>query len=62
MSINADSIFARARAAHPAWAALDVSRRCDVLGRLRRAIAEQCESIAELIAAETSKPPLDALS
>lgn len=62
MSINADSIFARARAAHPAWAALDVSRRCDVLGRLGRAIAEQCESIAELIAAETSKPPLDALS
>lgn len=62
MSLHADRIISRARDAQPAWAALDVSRRCAVLGRLRRAIAEQCESIAELIASETSKPLLDALS
>ncbi len=62
MSNNADRILARARAAQPAWAASGVSRRCAILSRLRRAIAERCESIAELIAGETSKPLLDALS
>ena len=62
MSLNADRILARAREAQPAWAALGVSRRCDILSRLRREIALQCESIAESIAHETSKPALDALS
>jgi acyl-CoA reductase-like NAD-dependent aldehyde dehydrogenase len=58
----ADQIFARARAAQPAWAALQISRRCTILGDLRRDIALQCESIADTIARETSKPQLDALS
>jgi acyl-CoA reductase-like NAD-dependent aldehyde dehydrogenase/uncharacterized protein (DUF2141 family) len=62
MSLNADRIMASAREAQPAWAALGVSRRCALLSRLRRQIALQCESIADLIARETSKPVLDALS
>jgi 4,4'-diapolycopenoate synthase len=59
---TSDQILARARAAQPAWAALQVSRRCAILGDLRREIALQCESIADTIARETSKPLLDALS
>jgi 4,4'-diapolycopenoate synthase len=59
---TSDQILARARAAQPAWAALQVSRRCAALGDLRRVIALQCESIADTIARETSKPLLDALS
>lgn len=57
-----DQILARARAAQPAWAAIPVSRRCAILGKLRREIALQCELIAGTIADETSKPWLDALS
>jgi acyl-CoA reductase-like NAD-dependent aldehyde dehydrogenase/uncharacterized protein (DUF2141 family) len=57
-----DQIFARAKAAQPAWAALSVSRRCAILGVIRREIALHCESIAATIARETSKPGLDALS
>jgi len=59
---TSDRILARARAAQPAWAALTVSRRCAILGNLRHEIALQCESIADTIARETSKPLLDALS
>ncbi len=59
---TSDQILAHARAAQPAWAALHISRRCAILGNLRREIALQCESIANTIAGETSKPLLDALS
>ena len=59
---TAEQILSRARDAQPAWAALPVSRRCAILGDLRREIALQCESIAEIIARETSKPLQDALS
>jgi acyl-CoA reductase-like NAD-dependent aldehyde dehydrogenase len=55
-------ILARAAAAQPAWAALSVSRRCTILGDIRREIARHCESIAETIGREASKPSLDALS
>src|SRR5579862_3328984 len=61
-SATSDRILARARAAQPAWAALTVSRRCAILRNLRHEIALQCESIADTIARETSKPLLDALS
>ncbi len=61
-SLVADQIFASARAAQPAWAAISISRRCAILGNIRREIALGCESIASTIARETSKPPLDALS
>ncbi len=62
MSLNADRVLGRARDAQPAWAALGVSRRCAILSGLRRDIAMHCESIAESIARETSKPLLDALA
>ena len=61
-ALHADRIMARAREVQPAWAKLGASQRCSILGRLRRAIALKCESIAELIAHETTKPSLDALS
>jgi acyl-CoA reductase-like NAD-dependent aldehyde dehydrogenase/uncharacterized protein (DUF2141 family) len=51
-----------ARAAQPAWAALKVKERCSYLARLRLEIARQCDSISTLIASETRKPLLDALS
>jgi 4,4'-diapolycopenoate synthase len=60
--LASDQILAQANAAQPAWAALSMSRRCDILGGIRREIALHCESIADTIATETSKPPLDALS
>jgi 4,4'-diapolycopenoate synthase len=61
-SLDADRIVARAREAQPASAGLSASERCAILGRMRRAIARECEPIAELIARETAKPLLDALS
>ncbi len=61
-SSTADEILTRARAAQPGWAALSVTRRCEVVGQIRREIARHCESIAATIACETSKPQLDALS
>lgn len=60
--LDADRILARAREAQPAWAARSASQRCATLSRLRRAIALECESIAESIARETTKPLLEALS
>lgn len=54
--------MARAREAQQAWAALSVSRRCARLSRIRRELALNCEPIAELIARETTKTLLDALS
>lgn len=61
-TLDAEKILARARAAQPAWAELGASRRCVIVGRLRRAIALECESIAQWIARETGKPLLDALA
>jgi acyl-CoA reductase-like NAD-dependent aldehyde dehydrogenase/uncharacterized protein (DUF2141 family) len=61
-SFTSERILARARLAQPIWAALNISRRCAILGEIRREIALQCESIAATIARETSKPSLDALS
>ncbi len=58
----AEQILAGARQAQPSWAAMGVRSRCRVLARLRREIALQCESIAEIVASETGKPLLDALS
>lgn len=59
---EAVQIIARARAIQPSWAALPVARRCEVIGALRHALARQCDAIAALIAQETRKPLLDALS
>lgn len=60
--VQAEETLERARAAQPGWAKLTVARRCAVLGRLRRIVAVQSESIARTIAAEAGKPVLDALA
>ena len=62
MATKAVTIIKRAREAQPAWAAIEVSRRCATLGNLGREIALECEAISDIIARETSKPVLDALS
>ena len=61
-SIEADQIIKQARHAQCGWGRLTASQRCETLARLRRAIAQHSEAIAETIARETSKPLLDALS
>lgn len=61
-SLPTDEIYARAREAQSAWATLATGQRCAILKRLRRCIARELESIAELIAGETGKPLLDALA
>jgi 4,4'-diapolycopenoate synthase len=61
-TVMAQDMLARARAAQPGWAELPVSMRCEYLARVRREIARQCDSIADLIADECRKHPLDALS
>lgn len=58
----ADRVLARAAEAQRIWGAMSVSRRCSILGEMRREIALHCERIAAMIARETSKPLLDALS
>lgn len=62
MTTTPSERLARAREAQPAWASLSVKERSAALGKLRLEIARQCESIAEIVAQETSKPLLDALS
>jgi len=62
ISSTSNEMVARARTAQRAWASLATSERCATLGKLRRLIARDCESIAETIARETAKPLLDALS
>lgn len=62
MTPAAEEILARARAVQPAWAALPVNRRCRAIAALRRHLARRCHPIAEVIAQETAKPLLDALS
>ena len=58
----AQQMVAHAAEAQRSWAPLSVSRRCSYLGKVRREIAVNCESIAATIARETSKPLLDSLS
>lgn len=59
---EATRILQRARQAQSGWCALSIAQRRNHLRRLRRIIAAECESIANTIAHETSKPLLDALS
>jgi 4,4'-diapolycopenoate synthase len=58
----AEEVLARAAEAQRSWNALRVPRRSAYLGKMRREIALNCESIAATIARESSKPLLDALS
>src|SRR5579862_7735449 len=58
---NVDAAVARARTASVQWAALTHDDRAEELGRFRRALAESCDELAELIHRENGKPRLDAL-
>src|SRR5438132_332740 len=58
---DVDAAVARARTASTAWAALSHDDRADELGRFRRALAESCDELADLIHRENGKPKLDAL-
>lgn len=57
-----DQIFAAARAAQRRWASLPVRSRCRIVATMRREIARRCEEIAAVVARETAKPLLDAIS
>ncbi len=52
----------RARQAQPAWQALPVSERVEVLKRFQRLLSEQREHVATLISREAGKPTVEALT
>jgi acyl-CoA reductase-like NAD-dependent aldehyde dehydrogenase len=52
----------RARQAQPAWQALSVAERVDVLKRFQRVLSEQREQVATLISREAGKPTVEALT
>jgi acyl-CoA reductase-like NAD-dependent aldehyde dehydrogenase len=54
-------LVARARAAQPAWAALGVERRTEVLDRFRRLLWQRRGEVLRILGAETAKPYEDAL-
>lgn len=54
--------LARARAAQHAWASLPVALRCRPVAALRHELARRSDAISRVIAHETGKPILDALS
>ena len=45
-----------ARRAQPAWAALPMARRVEVMQRFRALLAEECEVLAQTLTAEVGKP------
>jgi len=51
----------RARAAQPAWAALDLRRRLAILQDFQRRLYEKRDAVAELISREAGKPVTEAL-
>ena len=51
-----------ARIAQTAWADLSVQQRCTYLAKLRREIAQRCDTISAVIARDTNKPTIDALA
>ena len=57
----ADAI-ARARAAQPEWAALDIRERARVLERALKIVLQRAEQIVDLVVSETGKCRTDALS
>ena len=54
--------IAKARAAQPAWAALDLKARAEVLQRAMKIIVERTEQIVDLVVSETGKSRTDALT
>ncbi|HZR33359.1 MAG TPA: aldehyde dehydrogenase family protein [Terriglobales bacterium] len=55
------SAAARARAAQPAWDALGVRRRADILRRFQRLLHDRKSDVARLITREAGKPYVEAL-
>ncbi|HUA00490.1 MAG TPA: aldehyde dehydrogenase family protein [Candidatus Aquilonibacter sp.] len=55
------AILARARAAQSAWAARPIGDRCAALRRLRDAIFDLRDEIADVISRETGKPRVEAV-
>ena len=53
---------ARARAAHPAWAAQTFRQRAKIILQARKLILQQIDDIAVLISRETGKPVAEAVS
>ncbi|WP_229956816.1 succinylglutamate-semialdehyde dehydrogenase [Parasphingorhabdus litoris] len=53
---DADTTVAKARNAWPAWAALPLTKRIEIVRRYANHIRSQSEQLAELIARETGKP------
>ena len=53
---------ARARGAQPAWSAMSVRRRCEILKNFQRLLHERKSRVAELISREAGKPYAEALT
>jgi acyl-CoA reductase-like NAD-dependent aldehyde dehydrogenase len=56
------AMFARARKAQEAWAALSPRKRAQVLIQLRETIINRAESIIDVLASENGKPRFEALA
>jgi len=56
-----DAAVASARAAFPGWRATSLSRRAEVMFRMRELVDANCKEIASLLTAEHGKVPSDAL-
>jgi malonate-semialdehyde dehydrogenase (acetylating) / methylmalonate-semialdehyde dehydrogenase len=56
-----DAAVAAARAAFPAWRATSLSKRTDILFRIRNLVDERRHALAALLTAEHGKVPSDAL-
>jgi malonate-semialdehyde dehydrogenase (acetylating) / methylmalonate-semialdehyde dehydrogenase len=56
-----DAVVAAAKAAYPAWRATSLSKRTDILFKIRNLVDQHRKDIAALITAEHGKVPSDAL-
>ncbi|PCH71260.1 MAG: aldehyde dehydrogenase [Rhodobacteraceae bacterium] len=59
-STDAEAAVASARAAQPAWAALSVIERAQIMRKIHQLFLERAEPIARMITAEIGKPIMDA--
>ncbi len=57
---DVEKAVASARAAQPAWAALSVIERAQIMRRIHQLFLERAEPIAQMITAEIGKPIMDA--
>ncbi|MGC1486366.1 MAG: aldehyde dehydrogenase family protein, partial [Albidovulum sp.] len=59
-AVDAEAAVASARRAQPAWAALSVIERAQIMRRIHQLFLERAEPIAQMITAEIGKPITDA--